>query len=309
MSAKASYSFGYFSGINTVDTDTRLSPQLLRVDALGEKAIYPLVEAVNIDIDNTYAISSRDGSDKKLSGTDAHSFWTNGDVALFVDGATLYLLNPDYTATELLTGLSRGFRMSYAEVNDRIYMSNGSYIGYYSLGSMNLLRVPTETYKTILPAGQRIAYHKGILLIAKGRVLYLSDALCDHYDVRTGFRVFENDITMLRPVDDGVFVADGKTWYLVEKRAFADDPAEYKKELVCSFDAVPFSDISVDGLLVGEGIEGKVAMWLSSEGVCVGDNKGAFKIVTPNYIMSPAGRGAAAVRNIDGVVHYLATLN
>jgi hypothetical protein len=303
--ADANFSLGYFTGINTVDQSVRLEPVPVKVGS-GMKAAYPLTKAVNVDIDNTYAISSRVGSVKRLSGTDIHSFWADGVVGFFMDGTTLYKLNyssgDDYDKAELLSGLNRT-RMSYFAVNDRVYMTNGSYIGYCSNSSMNSLRVPVETYKIVLPPGQRIAYHKGKLLVARGKVLYISDALCDHYDIRTGFRVFENNITMLRPVDEGVYVADGKTWYL------ADDPSEYKKEWVSNLDAIPYSDTTIDGAFVGEGLEGRIAIWSTSEGVCLGDNKGAFKIVTPNYIMPPAVEGAAVIRNINGVVHYLATIN
>jgi hypothetical protein len=304
----ALFSLGYFSGINTVDDPARLAPTPVKIGE-GYKAAYPLVAAENLDIDNTYALTSRIGSVKKLSGTAVHSFWTNGTLAFFIDGTKLYLLNADYSKTEILTGLTLGNRMSYTQVNDRIYMTNGAYIGYYTGAAMSSLVVPVETYKVVLPAGQRIAYHKGRLLVAKGRVLYMADALCDHYDVRTGFRVFENDITMVCPVDDGVYVADGKTWFLMEKRAFADDPAEYKKDWVSGLDCIPFSDTLIDGAYVGEGVEGNVAMWATSEGVSLGNNKGVVKIVTPNYIMPPGVMAAAAVRNIDGLVHYLATIN
>jgi len=309
--ADANFSLGYFTGINTVDPTARLDPVPVKVGT-GMKAAYPLVSASNVEIDNTYGLSSRAGSTKRLTGTDIHSFWAEGLLGFFMDGTTLYMLNyqsgDNYTSTELLAGLDRA-RMSYCQVNDRVYMTNGFYIGYYSNGVMNGLRVTPETYKHILPAGQRIAYHKGKLLVAKGKVLYIADALCDHYDVRTGFRVFENDITMLRPVDEGVYVADGKTWYLIEKRAFADDPAEFKKEPVLDIDAIPFSDTLINGAFVGEGVEGNVAIWATKEGVCLGDNKGSVKIVTPDYIMPPAIEGAAAIRNLDGVVHYIATIN
>jgi hypothetical protein len=304
--ADGNFSLGFFTGINTVDPANRLEPVLVKV-GVGNKAAYPLTKAVNVDIDNTYGLSSRTGSVKKLSGTDIHSFWSSGPMAFFMDGSALYLLNHDYSSTLLLSGLQKR-RMSYCQVNDRIYMTNGSYIGYYS-ATLSSLKIPSEAYKIVLPAGQRIAYHRGKLFVAKGKVLYIADALCDHYDLRTGFRVFENDITMLRPIDEGVYVSDGKTWYLIEKRAFADDPSEYKKEFVSSLDSIPFSDTVIDGAFIGEGIEGNVAIWLTSEGVCVGDNKGSVKLVTPNYLMSPAVSGAAAIRNIDGQVHYLATLN
>ena len=302
-------SMGFFSGLNNVDDPVRLVPIPVKIGAGGYKAAYPLVEAVNLDIDNTYALSSRNGSDLKVSGADIHSFWAKDDIGFFVDGVNLYLINSDYSITQLLSGLTNGARMSYFPVNDRIYMTNGSYIGYYKALTTNLLVNPNMNYKQPLPAGQIIAYFKGVLYVAKGRVLYQSDALCDHYDTRTGFRVFANDITMVRPVDDGIYVADGETWFLIEKRAFADEPPEFRKDPVFEQGAIPFTDVSIDGNYLGEGMEGTLAMWTSPAGICLGDNKGVVKVITQNkYAMSPCGIGAGIIRNINGQVHYLVTL-
>jgi hypothetical protein len=304
----ATFSMGYFSGINTVDDSVRLAPAPVKI-GMGVKAAYPLTEAVNVDIDNTYALSSRDGSTLKLSITDGHSGWAKDGLCFFVDGTTLFQLNLDYTATALLSGLTNNARMSYAAVNDRVYMTNGSYVGYYANAGMLNLSDPNINYKVPLPPGRFIAYYKGCLFVAKGRVLYISDALCDHYDVRMGFRIFENDITMLRPVDEGIYVSDGDTWFLVEKRAFADDPAEFRKEKVLDNDAIPYTDVAINGKDIGESMEGNLAMWTSTDGVCLGDNKGAVKIISQDkYVLSPHCIGAAVIRNMSGKTHYMTTL-
>jgi hypothetical protein len=310
-------SLGFFSGLNNVDDPMRLPPIPVKIGMGGYKAAYPLVQAVNVDIDNTYGLSSRNGSTKKLSCTDSHSGWANGRLGFFVDGTALYVLDGtageepdgDYSITQLLTGLAPGARMSYFPVNDRVYMTNGSYIGYYSNLSMHSLADPGKEYKVPLPAGKFIAYRKGVLYVAKGKVLYKSDALCDHYDVRTGFSVLENDITMLRPVDDGIYVSDGKTWFLVEKRAFADDPAELKKEPVLDNDAIPYTDVNINGKDLAEGTEGTFAMWCSQDGICIGDNKGTVVIKNKDtYYFTPRAIGAAAVRSVNGITHYLTVL-
>ena len=303
-------SIGYFSGINNIDDPLRLPPTPVKIGTGGFKAAYPLVEAVNVDIDNTYALSSRDGSTVKVSGSDVHSGWAKDRLGFFVDGTSLYLLNEDYSVTQLLSGLTNGAQMSYVAVNDRVYMTNGSYIGYFKELGMNSLTDPNMTYKVPLPASRFIAYYKGILFVAKGKVLYISDALCDHYDVRTGFRVFANDITMLRPVDDGIYVADGDTWFLVEKRAFADEPAEFRKEKVLDVDAIPYTDVNINGKDVAEGVEGNLAMWTSGAGICLGDNKGVVKVLNQDkYYLTPRGVGAAAIRSVNGQVHYVVTLD
>jgi hypothetical protein len=145
--------------------------------------------------------------------------------------------------------------------------------------------------------------------VAVGKVLYVSDALCDHYDVRTGFLVFEKDITMVRPVDKGIYVSDGQTYFITVKREFADDPDDFRREHVLDADAIPYSDTIINGKDVGEGLDGNIAIWTSSAGICLGDNKGIAKVVTlGRYSMPSRGIGAAVIRNKEGQVHYLASL-
>ena len=294
------FTFGHFTGMNNVDKS-------FRVPSIRNNAgvVYSDMDALeNVDIDNSFVLSTRTGSDLKLSGTDVHSLWSDGLTCLFVDYDKLYMLNPSYTKTELLTGLEAGARMSYVPVNDRVYFANGSYIGYFH----NLLAValsdPNVTYKLPLPAGQRIAYYRGRLYVAKGKVLYISDALCDHYDIRTGFRIFENDITMVRPVDRGIYVADGETHFMLGL-----EPDEFQRIKVSDSDVIPFTDKNVNGILVGDGTEGNLAMWTSTEGICLGDNSGVVKNLTRSrWHMDSHGIGGAAIRNIDGQVHYITTL-
>jgi hypothetical protein len=306
MNADVAFNFSFFSGINTVDDSTRLTPSTYRVGAFGEKTVYPLVSATNVEIDNTYALKSRDGSTLELSGSDVHSLWSDNDLCFFVDGNTLYKLNIDYTKTSMIEGLQVSARMSYVVVNDRVYMTNGSYIGYYNDGAMHSLQNPSLTYKVILPPGQYITYLSGRLYVAKGSVLYAADVLCDHYDIRTGFYAFANDITMLRAVENGIYVCDGDIWFLSD-----GGEAGMKREFISNDSVIPFTDAGVDGLDVGEdGFEnGTVAIWVSSSGVQMGTNKGKVVNITPNYIIPPPFVGAAMIRSIDGVTHYIATIN
>ena len=156
--ADAIASLGYFSGINNVDDPVRLPPVPVKIGTGGYKAAYPLVWARNVDIDNTYALSSRDGSKLIIPGNDVHSAWNDGTfkdgICLFVDGTSLFIFNFDKTVTELVTGLINGARMSYASVNDRIYMTNGSFIGYYNKMEIWPLVAPDMNYKAVLPAGR-----------------------------------------------------------------------------------------------------------------------------------------------------------
>lgn len=290
--------FKAFSGINNIDPDFRIPVK--REDPLSSDKVLDMREIENLDITNTSSLKLRPGSIKKVSGVDMHSGWSNGAECFFVDESALYLLNPDYSITSLLTNLIPGTRMVYQEFNDRIYMTNGSYIGYYKNLEMLSISDPGINFKVPLPAGQRIGLFQNKLMVASKNVLYVSDSLSDHYDIRLGFMTFASDIVMVRPVDKGVFVSDSSTWFFDEN---------FKREKVDENSVIPHTDCEVFGSEIGDGIDGKCAMWVSTAGICVGNNNGKVKCLTseryklPNYVL-----GNSFLRSVDGVTHFITTL-
>jgi len=293
----------YFTGLTNVEAAMRFLYRVVDTPA-GKKAAYPLRTADNMDIDDSYLLSSRAGTDLKLSGTDCHSLWSNEaqDVCMFVDGETLYELTKAYTSSSLLFGLVRGARMSYAEAATRIYLTNGQYIGYYYNHAVTALSDPNIKFKAPLPAGQRIAYFKGQVLVARQNVLYISDALCDHYDQRTGYRQFENYIDMVRPVDKGVYVSDGKTHFLSAGENF-------RRDKVLDTGCIPFTDLTVSGKDIREGLDGNFAVWTSETGICIGTPDGQARCITDSqYSMESYGHGGAVLRQAGGLNHYIAAI-
>lgn len=293
------FEYERFSGMNNVDKSYRLP--LTRDDRW--RRMYDLAEIENLDIDNAMVLSSRLGSVVKLTGTDIHSLWSDGNVeALFVDATVLKRLTPQYTAITI--GEVGVGRMSYAPWNDRVYMTNGTYIGYYKDDALAAVSDPATRYKDPLPAGRFIAYYRSRLYVAKGNVLYISDSLGDHYDTRSGYRTFENDITMLVAVENGLYVADGITWFTP-----GAGPEEFKKDNVFDNDAIPYTAITLDGKYVGDGLPGICAMWASADGICVGDGSGKVKNLTRHrYSMDAAGIGGAVLRNVGEKVHYVTSM-
>lgn len=116
------------SGINTVDAETDLQP----VGTEDGATILPLRAAENIVISNARKPETRIGYKRILVGDSTHSLWSNGDICLFVEGDTLYMLNDDYSITALRKGLMVGARMTYKQWANRIYYSNKHQIGWIS---------------------------------------------------------------------------------------------------------------------------------------------------------------------------------
>jgi hypothetical protein len=300
----------HFVGINNIDDPVRLEPDVIYTSRNAYKTNHYLAEAVNVDIDDSLAVVSRVGCEKKISGTDVHSFWAHDDIGFYIDGDKLYSFDKNYDAVELYSSLNLGAKMAYAHVANKVYMTNSSFIGYYYNGAVTALEEPTREFKKSLPAGQIIAYSKGRLLVAKGRVLYMSDVFTDCYDTRFGFKVFDSEITMVRPISDGMYVSDDDTWFLRDAGEDTGNMMGMKKDKVLSEQAVPFTDILVDGQDIGEdGEKGMRAIWTSASGIFQGDGAGNIASISPKYMPSIHGRGAGVLREKDGITHYIVTLD
>lgn len=287
-----------FNGINNVDEMYRLFPIVV-----DRHYVYPLREASNVLIDNTFALRSRCGYTSVLSGADIHSLWSDGTRCFFVDGSTFYEMDINYNKTAV-TSVTPNYRMSYVPVNDRYYLTNGREIGYIRGASFYPCMSPSREFKEPLPAGQHIEYFMGCLFVSVKNVIYISDPLCDYYDTRTGYRIFADDITMIRAVDNGLYISDKKVWFIRGK-----GNAEFQRVEVEAEPAIPFTDLRTSADSMGYGVSGDVAVWTSKSGIVIGDSGGTVKDVTSDrYHMADHGQGTAFVRDDNNVKHYINNL-
>ena len=288
-----------FSGINNVDAATRLSPAVV-----NQAYVYPLQEATNVLIDNTFQISSRLGYESVLAGTDIHSLWSDGKACFFCDDGTLKEMDTIYGLKTLKAGLMAGARISYAPCNDRYYFTNKYDIGYIKDNASYELSDPSREFKMPLPAGQLIEYFLGVLYVARDNILYIADPLCDYYDTRTGYRIFNKDITMLRAVDGGLYVSDDRVWF-VKGRANED----FERDEVYSSPAIIHTDVSVSGKFIDDTMVGKVAIWTGENGICLGDANGTVLNLTDfRFTFAARGQGTGFIREVDNIRHYINTL-
>jgi hypothetical protein len=288
-----------FTGINNVDEAYRLLPTVI-----DHAYVWPLREAYNVDIDNTLGIKSRSGRVSVLTGVDLHSLWSDGVRCFFVDGVTLYEMDLAYNKTVIAT-VTPGYRVSYVPANDRYYLTNEREIGYIKGATFNTLVDPSREFKLPLPAGSHIEYFMGCLFVSVKNVLYISDPLCDYYDTRTGYRIFTDDITMIRAVDNGLYISDKKVWFVKGK---GND--DFEREEVESDPAIPFTDLRTSADSMGYDVSGDVAVWTSSGGgIIIGDSSGTVKDLTSDrYHFDSFGNGTAFIRNLNNIKHYINTL-
>jgi hypothetical protein len=289
-----------FMGINNVDDATRVDPVIA-----NHEYVYPLAQAVNVDIDNTFGLASRSGYTGVFNGTDLHSLWAEKDYCLVVDGTVLYRVNTEYAAVAVQTGLTRSARMSYVLVNDRVFWTNGTEIGYVLGYQSFALADPAIEFKMPLPAGQLIEYYRGCLYVARKNILYVSDPLCDYFDARKGYKIFANGITLLRAVDDGIYVGDDKVWWLNGSSAEDFDRIE-----AYPYQPIIYTDARINRQHIGDGEKGSVAIWTCQNGICIGDNAGrVINSTDTRYVMSNRYvEGACLVREAGSVRHYVNSL-
>ncbi len=121
-------------------------------DALGRE---DLTVAVNVDIDDSLAISRRKGYSTVLTAAVDRDLWASGALCLGVGSNALKQILPDYTTTTLRSGLTPARPLSYAAVADRAYYSNGVELGCVQDGANRTwgISIPNALPVATLTAG------------------------------------------------------------------------------------------------------------------------------------------------------------
>lgn len=291
--------FDNFKGINNVADATNLDLQ-------------ELVEAVNIDIDNEGRASRRDGYTRKYNPSGkTHSLWSNDRIALFIEGTNLMRLYADYSTTVIRSNVSN-LPMEFVDVNEKVYYSNASVNGWVdTLGVDNRYSTPTDNYKVKPQPAQHIEYYNGRIYHAKDHTIWFTDAF-NHgsIDMRMNAIQMKDEITMMKAVDNGIFVSIGD----INDRSSivflsGSTPEDFTSIEVANYGAIEGTAVKTKSSFVGDGAGGKKVLWTSRKGVCLGENGGKFTNLTATRYEVPRNRyGAGRFRIIDGLPQYIASL-
>jgi len=280
MAKEASLTWKAFKGLNNRQRPEEMKPAELSV-------------ARNVDIDDAGRLTRRDGFDDiaTLAGN-YHSIWSDETICLAVKAGTLFRINTNWTETALRVNVGDS-NMSYVSVNGIVYYTNGTVIGYIEDGVDKAFTDPGMTFKAHPPPGQIITYFNGRLYIAKGPVLWFTDAMAlGRVDTRTGFKQFPSDILMIRPVGGGLFISD------TDETCFMSGASPDKASLhSVGKAAIPGSDLSIQGSLFSKEIQGSVAFFTTEDGICMGLSDGTvIPITSQTYKLPSVKRGATIVR-------------
>lgn len=160
-----------------------------------------------------------------------------------------------------------------------------------------------------LPVGHIVRTYRGRMYSAVGRFLYYSQAL--RYGLcnpAQDFVEFPGRISMVRPVENGIYVSAGKRTVFLS----GANPAEFQQTIVHHAGAVEGTDTEVPaGMFSFENLStGMVAVWWATSGVMlIGFPNGQVQPIREGELSLPEfARGATMLREEDGVQQLLSVL-
>lgn len=319
--------FQKFDGLkNTVDRE-RLGPR-------------DLAAAINIDLDDDGQPHRRRGRTQVGSGN-FHSLYQSEDGTVYgVKNGDLGIVRPDYSFDVLQANVGGNYstgslNIAYSQIDDQIFFTSAYCSGIItnSTGAItdwgpsqdfwfSPVVDPTATLPAIKgklyggpPRADYLAYYNGRIYLAKGKMLWCTVLyLYSLVDKTRGFIQFENDITMVATVADGLFVGTTEgCWFLQ-----GDNFEALKRIRVMDSPVIPGSAVYIPGELanppqVGPGVDTPMEVnvaFLTTRGMCVGGDSGKCINLTEGKVFFPvAARAAAYFRRQDGMNQYIVCLD
>ena len=326
---------------NCIGVNMLSDPSRIRFDP--EQGLTELALGINVDVDRNNFVHRRKGYSELTTGN-YNSGWCDGAGAYCVKEETgygvLHQVNANYSTTAIRTGLTANRPMSFARMGPYTFYANGFESGYVHEDSSNGLWTADEAYVGPLgfdsseiatwthtnqkprgihevrrypPPGNHVAVLSGFALIASGNGLFFS--LPNHpfyWRWSVDWVQFEEDITMVLPVDDGVFVSDLNATYFLK----GVDPQKWVRVKVTETTAVPYAvcpyrfDASRSPFLADRNFFSLVGLWWANPGkngepggLTVGSENGRVFNITHDRIAVPwSNHGALALYDDQAIV-------
>jgi len=287
-----------FIGMNNLQNAKRLkSPVVGRPVDTAECVLIS-----NFDIDDTVSAITRPGKTLTYAGA-VEDMWATADESqcYFRIGTTLYRLMPDLVTAVPVWILGSTLPLSFTEINYLIACSNGFDLFVIENGVASYFKAQTTNFKETVQAGHILACYDRRLYIAIGNELYFTDADdIDRLDERDDPFAFNSRITMVLPLDNGMYVAADKVYWLPGK-----GPDDFAPFMAYDGKVVENSGVMIDGTLMGS--SGKFGVFTATDGICIGSDGGQVTNVTLNKISFVDGhRGSAMIRKNGDFNQYIA---
>jgi len=242
----------------------------------------------NVDIDDNGKPHRRDGyGDAVYSGSSIRNLWANDKIRLFADGTNLKYLNSNNISFNLVTDIALTDTFSYVEYGNLVFFASKSIVGYINADTATPYPFPdpAQTFKVKMVGGQILEFYNSRLYAAHGSNLFFSDAtIPTRMDTRKNVLAFPSRITMVKVVDDGIYVSDSNGVYFMAGR---DPMSEFVQRKVLDVPAI--EGMSATAKIKGKVIK-KTVYWMTKKGVYAGYNEG---------LVFPQQRGLFSVDGLE----------
>lgn len=288
--------FSKVAGLNNVVED-------FRIPYSEEEGITTMSATANIVVDDLGGAEVRPG----YLGVEAgvwESIYCDGGEMVGVKDGSLCLVDPGTPSLVLEPGFSG--RVSYCMVNGEIYYTAGDKKGrvvngaHYPWPVTSYGRETNRKFSDPMPA-RHIAFHLSRIWLGNGNLLAFSEPLAfSLFDLANTGTLFEAPITMLRPVDGGLYISTTKKVYFlrgrkiseIELKQVSDSPAI---EGSCCHSLLPGTSLGLES-------EDFFAAWTSPDGVFVGDMQGKVSNITKESVIFPLDKEEYENTGASGVV-------
>jgi hypothetical protein len=146
-------------------------------------------------------------------------------------------------------------------------------------------------------AGQIIREHNGRLLIAKDNLLYVTEAYSTDLvsQLSNSYFQFSADLTVVEPVDDGVWIVADKTYFFA-----GTGPENFQQLTKLEYGAT---------LGTGQKRANGIVYWFSTRGLIMAGNGGEIKNLQENQVAPDySDSGALLIREENGMKQAIASL-
>jgi hypothetical protein len=243
----------------------------------NEGHAYYFFEANNFDMKNNRNLIRRDGFRvlHHYPNNTLHSLWSHNDNCFFMKDDGLYRLDSAWNLILLQNGFNQQV-MNYTYGYDKIFFTNNTTIGYIEGNTLSFLPPAVDLFKRSMPAGHLIECYNHCLYVAVGNIIYCSDpTYLFQYDIRHNLLTFPSRITMLKAVDDGLWVSDMENIYFLNGSTFFDFSLLHRMNT----SVFERSATTIDGSFLGTDSVGLSVLMLTAVGLGIGSNGGT--LLTP----------------------------
>ena len=165
----------------------------------------------------------------------------------------------------------------------------------------------TTQFLEPLPKGSMLRYFRGRLYVVENSVIYYSQPI--HYGLHAPdddyLPPFPTDVGMVEPVEDGLYVGAGGTWFLQ-----GTGPADFVQRYLSEESPIPGTGLSLPAELIDPRLSGLAACWTSPSGLVFALPSGELRYPTQDKLPGTvASSGVAGLLRDGGVDRVVTVLN